>query len=160
MGFSKRYPSRDSIPERVRELYNETDSGWVFGLDVDGDEVPDLLVQKIEARADAIVSARQAELAALPATIEKTRAELDALRAEVARDRVASAVREAARAEGVTLSAIPDAEALGAEQLAVDSDGNVSTRDGRSVREWVIDRRGDRAHWFPRTNTPPRRLFN
>src|SRR5262249_2126942 len=152
--------TRDAIPERVRDLYDETEAGWVFALDVPGDEVPDLLVQRIEARADVLVSARSAELDALPATIEKTSAENAALRAELEREEIAAVVRDAARAEGVTLSAFEDVTAAAiADGLTLEGD-RVITRDGRSAREWLMDRRQDRRHWFPPRLVPRRPLFN
>ncbi|MGH9201468.1 MAG: hypothetical protein ACRD2A_09545, partial [Vicinamibacterales bacterium] len=103
--------ARDAIPERVRDLYDETESGWVFALDIPGNEVPDLLVHRIEARADVLGSEREAEIRTLSATSETLRAEAESLRAELDRGKVAGVVRDAARAEGVMLDAYPDVEA-------------------------------------------------
>lgn len=155
------YATEAEIPERVRPYYDEQpDGSWRFAMDVPGEDVPEELVGRIERRAEARVAAAEAKLQGLTGELETIRAETETLRTDVRSGKVADAVREAARAEGVLASAFPDVEAAAlADGLSLEGD-RVVTRDGRSAREWLIDKRQDRRHWFRPPSAPRPRLFS
>ena len=155
------YESREAIPERVADLYDEQPDGqWCFALDIPGDEVPEPLIRQIEGRADARVAAAEAELRELEERLEHVRAETEEARTAVKRGKIVAAVRDVARAENVVSSAYEDVEAAAlADGLELEGD-RVLTRDGQSPREWLIDKRPNRAHWLGPRRAAPRRLFD
>jgi hypothetical protein len=60
---------------------------------------------------------------------------------------IASALRDAARAENVIESAISDIQ-LYSRDFLVSDDGKVLTTGGATPQEWLKQRREDRSHWW------------
>ena len=113
--------------------------------------------EQISAHVQALVAAGvttgtaelQAKLAELQTGLTTAQAEAQTAKQTLDSVRIASAVKETAQANFVKKECVPDLLTFAALELACDADGNVVSKDGVAVGDWLDAMKATRGYLWP-----------